>query len=133
MEITNAQYAKGLFEALKDMEEAKMQPVLKKFVSVLASHNKLSQMNKILVDFVDLWSSERGIVKVEIVSAGVLTKNILDELNSYIEREADAKQVEVIEKVDKSIIGGVILRHGDKILDMSIKNRLREMRNILRN
>lgn len=133
MEISNRQYARALFEALKDLKESEMEASIRTFVEILASHNKLSQINRILADFVDFWSKEREIIKAEIVSAKVLSKDVLLALNEYIEAASGAKQVEIDTRVDESLVGGLILRRDDKIIDMSLKRRLRDIRDILRN
>jgi len=49
-------------------------------------------------------------------------------LKNYITGLSGAKEVLVSEKTDKNILGGVIIKYGDKVLDGSLKTSLEELK-----
>ena len=62
-------------------------------------------------------------VRAEVTSAGPLTEAYLGRLKSELE-QATGKTVIVTQKQDKSLIGGVITRIGDQVIDGSVRARL---------
>ena len=61
-----------------------------------------------------------------------LNKNEKTKLNKQLSDQL-GKKIELTESVDESLIGGVVIRIGDKVLDGSIKGRLDSMRSSLLN
>ena len=52
-----------------------------------------------------------------------------EELNTIVRRQSGLENVTLQETVDESLIGGFILRVGDRQLDESVRNSLRKLRN----
>ena len=132
MKIKPKQYAISLFESLDGANEKRAKEIIEKFVQVLVENNQASQIEKIIKYFENLWNKENSLVEAEIVSARELDKSVIKLLNNYIIELSDAKKVNIKEKVDKSILGGVVIKYGDKILDSSLKNKLGEFRSSLK-
>jgi F-type H+-transporting ATPase subunit delta len=132
MKISKKQYAQALFEVVKDLDKKNAKKAIKKFADILVKNNKVSQVDGIITYFTDFWNKDKSIVNAEIVSSRKLGRNIVQAINSYVVKISNAKNVEVKEKIDEKIIGGVIVRHSDKILDMSLRNRLALLRNSLK-
>lgn len=88
----------------------------------------------LLLDFNDrfqkLVKKEQGLIEVEITSAIELPEDARDKIRKRIE-EATSKKVEIKETIDKDIIGGLVLRFGDIIVDGSLKSRLEQLRGML--
>ncbi len=62
-------------------------------------------------------------IRAEVTSAGPLTEAYLNRLKSELEK-ATGKTVVITQKQDKSLIGGVITRIGDQVIDGSVRARL---------
>jgi len=75
-----------------------------------------------------IYRKEEGVLEAEITSANPLKKEIIKILKDYIAEMSGAKKVEVKESVDKNILGGVVIRYEDKIIDGSLRNRLSELK-----
>jgi len=74
-----------------------------------------------------LWEHERHPLPVEVTSAIALDEQTLRHLSERIgERTGQAVQLKAT--VDPDILGGLILRVGNSILDASIRNRLEQLR-----
>ena len=74
-----------------------------------------------------LWDNEHRLLPVEVTSAIALDPAVSEELGRRI-REQTGQNVELTSTVDPDILGGIVLRVGNSILDASIKNRLQQLR-----
>ena len=124
MRYTSSQYAKGLYEALKESDDKRA--VVKKFAQVLLRHGKLANLRNIMLDFAEVSDKEAGIQKIEITSA--LPLKATDAV-----RETLGGKALVQEKIDPSIIGGMRIRVGDELIDNTIRKRLSDLRNMIAN
>ncbi len=131
MKITPKQFAISLYESLDGKSAAEVKAVIKKFVELLAGKNMLAKADKIAVEFVKIWNEKHGLVEAEVVSAKGIDKEIIKLLKNYIVKLSGAKEVVVDEKMDKSLLGGVVIKYGDKVLDGSLKGSLQELKSSL--
>jgi len=109
-------------------------PVLAKLVSVLTAKGKLEMMEEIGDEYQRLLDNYRGIEGAEI--AEVTTAIPLDDdyklkLAQRI-TEIVGKPVILKTRVDQAIIGGIVIRVGDKLIDGSVRNKLAALRKDLR-
>ncbi len=131
MKIKIKQYAMALCESLDGKSSAEVKQVIKKFVELLAEKNFLAKSSKIISEFEKIWNKNNGMVEFEAESANKLDKAAGRSLENYVALASGAKKAVMKEKIDKNILGGVIIKYGDKILDASLKTQLRELKNKL--
>ncbi len=131
MKIKIKQYAMALCESLDGKSSAEVKPVIKKFVELLAEKKFLAKSSKIISEFEKIWNKNNGMVEFEAESANKLDKAAGRSLENYVALASGAKKAVMKEKIDKNILGGVIIKYGDKILDASLKTQLRELKNKL--
>ncbi|MGA9874640.1 MAG: ATP synthase F1 subunit delta, partial [Solirubrobacteraceae bacterium] len=74
-----------------------------------------------------LWDEENKTLPVEITSAIALDEQTTESLGKTIGERAGRK-VTLSARVDPDILGGIIVRVGNSILDASIRNRLEQLR-----
>jgi len=128
MKITPKQFALSLYEAVEGKPAVQVKAVVKKFVELLAKKNMLAKADKITGQFVKIWDEKHGIVEALATSANGLDKVSVKFLEHYIAELSGAKEVVITEKIDKNILGGVIIKYGDKVLDGSLKTSLEELK-----
>ena len=80
--------------------------------------------------FQELVKQEKGLMEVEVMTAVELEDETREKIRERIE-QATHKKVEMKETVRKDIIGGLVLRFGDVIVDGSLKAKLEQLRNRL--
>jgi F-type H+-transporting ATPase subunit delta len=124
MKIIAKQYATVLLESLEGKNEKESGEVIKKFADVLRANNHLSLLGGIIRFFNEAWDRKNNIVEAEIVTARKISKEAIAELEKFIKARAGSEDVEMSEKIDASLLGGVVLRYGNKSLDLSLKDRL---------
>ncbi len=128
MKVTPAQYAKVLFELTYNQKEEEIKPVLDNFIKVLAQNNDLKKIDDIIKEFSNIWDQKEGKIKVEIISARPLDENTLNLIKDYLSQKTKAKTFDIQHKIDKKILGGVIIKLKDKILDASLTNYLNRLK-----
>ncbi|MDD5072002.1 MAG: ATP synthase F1 subunit delta [Patescibacteria group bacterium] len=131
MKITAKQYAVSLFEAIDRAEGSKIRDIIKNFSRILVENNQTSQLGKIIGQFERIWDKKNKIVKAEIISALKLTPETEKAVKFYLKRTAEGGEVKLSQKVDKSVLGGLIIKRDDRILDASLKTRLAEFKNVI--
>jgi F-type H+-transporting ATPase subunit delta len=112
----------GLERAVRDAN-----PAFANFVQALIERHRMPAIFRIRTQFNSLWDEERKLLPVQVTSAIELDAKTVENLGERIGKQID-RQVEVTSSVDPDILGGVVLRVGNVILDASIRNRLEQLR-----
>ncbi len=99
------------------------------FINVVAKGKREMLLPEIAIAFTTLYRSHKGIVSAEITSAIPLSELEREKAKSIV--AGLGKEVELTEKIDKSIIGGFIIRVGDKQYDASVASRLSDVKQAL--
>lgn len=97
---------------------------------LLARKRRLAALPAIARQLVRLTDDDQNLVRAEVSSAGPLSEDYLGKLRAELEK-ATGKKVVVTHKLDKSLIGGVVTRLGDRVIDGSVKTRLATFRESL--
>ena len=113
---------RGLERALVDADQT-----LVNFLELLIENHRMPVIFRARRQFEVLWDAEHRLLPVEVTSAVALDPAVADELGARI-REQTGQNVELTSHVDPDILGGIVLRVGNSILDASIKNRLQQLR-----
>lgn len=134
MKITPKQYAQALYELVIDKSPKEANLELGKFVSLLAKQGKLSLTNKIIEQFMKIWDKEHSEIEAEIITARKLDKSIAKELiEDLVAKKTKVKNITAKEYVNKDILGGVIIKYEDKVIDASLRSKLQELREAMSN
>lgn len=128
MKISIKQYAAALCESVECKSAAEIKLIIKKFVELLAEKKFLAKSNGIISEFGKIWNEKYGIVESEIVSANKLDKDSVKLIELRVVSDSGAEKVIMKEKIDKNILGGAIIRYGDKIFDASMKTVLSDLK-----
>jgi F-type H+-transporting ATPase subunit delta len=131
MKISSKQYAGALYEATKNKEHREIDVAVLNFFNILVKSNQLKVAPKIIGSFKKIWNKEEGIVEAEVITRVEIEKGELRKVESYIKERYKAEKVVIINKIDENIKGGVIIKIGDEVLDGSIANQLRNLKNNL--
>ncbi len=97
------------------------------FLSLLIENHRMPVIFRIRQEYERLWDEENKTLPVEITSAIALDKATTESLGKTIGERAGRK-VTLAARVDPDILGGIVLRVGNSILDASIRNRLEQLR-----
>jgi ATP synthase F1 delta subunit len=82
---------------------------------------------RIRTRFQALWDAENKLLPVEVTSAVALDSSTVESIGARI-GEQTGNEIELTTVVDPDLLGGIVLRVGNFILDASIRNRLNQLR-----
>lgn len=128
MKLTATHYAKTLYELAKDKDEKEIESVISKFIIVLAKNNQLSLSEKIAEKFGDVWNRKKEITEAEVVSRIKLDQQQLEKVKNFINERYQAKEMDIKNKIDEKIKGGIIIKVKDDVYDGSVVRQIRELK-----
>jgi F-type H+-transporting ATPase subunit delta len=120
--FSTAEKKAGLSRAVTDVHE-----VLANFLDVLLEGHRMPVIFRIRARFDGLWKEEHQLLDVEVTSAIELDESVVRSIGERI-GEQTGRTVELSSTVDPDILGGIVLRVGNSILDASIRHRLDQLR-----
>lgn len=113
---------------LKDLFGSKVHQITNSFLQLVVNKGRSAILFDTAKQFVEQYNAIKGIVTAQVTSAIALTDASKAEVISLVKKEMGAKEVVVKEKVDEKLIGGFILKVGDKQFDASIASGLNKLK-----
>ncbi len=112
----------GLTKALSGAD-----PLFSNFLDVLIDNRRMPVLPAARGRFEQLWEHANRQLPVEVTSAVELDKKTVEDIGQRI-GEQTGQKIQLTSRVDPEILGGIVLRVGNSILDASIRNRLEQLR-----
>src|SRR5919205_3908268 len=97
------------------------------FLELVAERHRMPAMFRIKREFDALWADERKLLPVTVTSAVELHEGLAEEIGKRIQ-EQTGRTVELSSNVDPDVLGGLMVRVGNKVLDGTVRNRLERLR-----
>jgi F-type H+-transporting ATPase subunit delta len=120
--FSSAEKRDGIKSAVSGAE-----PELVNFLELLAEKHRMPAIFRIRWEFDRLWALENRQLEVELTSAVQLDPEIAERVGDEIAKQTDRK-VDLRTNVDPDVLGGLVLRVGNMVLDTSIRTRLERLR-----
>ncbi|MCC9168445.1 ATP synthase F1 subunit delta [Pontibacter harenae] len=108
--------------------KGKVQQMTLLFFQLVANKNREALLESVATEFKTQYNLIKGIQKAKVTSAAPLSSELRNEIGRRLVAET-GKTIELEEHVDPSLIGGFVLRIGDRQIDSSVKNSLRKLKN----
>jgi len=102
-------------------------PELLNFLELLCEKHRVPAIFRIRAKFDQLWAKENRRLEVTVTSAVELDPELVQRIGSEIESQT-GQTVDLQSNVDPDVLGGLVLRVGNKVLDASVRNRLEKLR-----
>src|SRR3954451_10540590 len=102
-------------------------PVVGNFLELLVENHRMPAIFRVRREFERLWEQENRLLPVTITSAVKLDDATVKSIGDAI-GEQTGQQVQLTADVDPDVLGGLVVRVGNSILDASIRNRLENLR-----
>jgi F-type H+-transporting ATPase subunit delta len=112
----------GLDKAISGADDS-----VRNFLELLIEKHRMPALFRIRHRFDELWQEENKILPVHVTSAIELDESTVSNIGERI-GERTGRKVELSSAVDPDILGGIVLRVGNSVLDASIRNRLENLR-----
>ena len=112
----------GLEKALSGAD-----PAFENFLKLLIENHRMPVLFRVRRAYEDLWREENKLLPVQITSAVELDQATVKEIGDKIAEQTDRK-IDLAAEVEPDILGGIVVRVGNSVLDASIRNRLEQLR-----
>jgi F-type H+-transporting ATPase subunit delta len=114
--------SEGLDKAISGADETTVN-----FLKLLIEKHRTPVIFRVRAEFDELWEEENRLLPVTVTSAVELAESTVKQIGDQIAEQTDRK-VDLSAEVDPDILGGIIVRVGNSVLDASIRNRLENFR-----
>ena len=98
--------------------------VTKKLLSLLISNNRLFLLKEVAKSYINLFNEQQGELNATVISAIPLTQNLEKQIHGKLE-DFSGKKISLLNKIDKSLLGGFILKIGDMEFNSSLAYKLK--------
>src|SRR3954462_12214907 len=97
------------------------------FLKLIAERHRVPAIFRIRREYDDLWRKENRLLEVRVTSAKPLDDELVQSIGRRIE-EQTGQRIGLDANVDPDVIGGLILRVGNMVMDASVRGRLERLR-----
>ena len=122
------QQAKGMQALLEQMGAA---PLTLKFVLLLCAKRRLFLLPDVIRDYEALTAQQRGEVDADIASARPLSDAQAAELKRVLKARL-GREPQLITRVDPTLLGGLVVKVGSRMIDSSLRAKLNGIRTAMR-
>jgi F-type H+-transporting ATPase subunit delta len=98
--------------------------VTKKLLNLLTSNNRLFLLREVAKSYIQLFSEQQGELNATVISAIPLNQNLEKQIHNKLE-DFSGKKIYISNKIDKSLLGGFILKIGDMEFNSSLAYKLK--------
>lgn len=116
---------------VKNVFDGKAKKELVNFLLLLLDKGRISNLPGILVEYVKSADKIRNILDMTIISSAPLEDRQISNILEKYKHLYNATNANVVLEIDQSLIGGVKVRIGDKVIDGSVRGRLESLRELL--
>lgn len=128
MKRTDRQYAEALYLATDNKDESFARQAVANLSTLLEKRGQSARLSGVLAAYESLVSEKQGVVRAAAVMATEPEPAVREALALIVKAFSGAAKVEVNIRLDKSILGGVILSYSDKLIDASLSGALNRLR-----
>lgn len=109
------------------LNKAGADELVSKFLGVIAENGRLFALPQIIDRFLADLAAHRGEVSAEVVSAVPLDAKLEAEVKKAVSGVAGSDKISLSMRVDETLIGGLVVRIGSRMIDTSIKTKLNKL------
>ena len=120
--FSSAEKRDGIAGAISGAE-----PELVNFLELLAEKHRMPAIFRIRRRFDELWAKAKKRLEVTVTSAVELDRAVVEKVGAEVERQTD-RTIDLTSEVDPEILGGLVLRVGNMVLDASVRSKLERLR-----
>ena len=117
---------------LRNLFTTRLAPPLLAFFELLLHKHRVNLLPEIAIEFERLLEEYQGLIKTRVITAVHISEDIKSGLKEKLEK-LSGKKIEIIHKIDPSIVGGMIVYLHNQVIDRSVRRQLDQLRHDLLN
>lgn len=121
--LLSRHYAKILYAITHELKPAELDQAIHNFATLLRQQRAIKKLPLIIAEFSEYADEKAGAHRLEVASARPMSQELLQKIASAFSPKAKATAV-----IDPDLIGGVVIRTRQAILDASLKTRVAQLR-----
>lgn len=115
---------------VKSLFTTRLSPSLLSFLLLLIEKERVALLSEIAREFAKLLEDYRGIIRARVTTAVDIDQNYKKIMTEKLEK-LTGKKIELVHKIDRAIMGGIIVQLNFRIIDRSIRSELAALRHDL--
>jgi len=123
--VYSAEDQAGAFKAL--LSSAGMSGIVANFIGLIIQNRRLFLLDDMISGFLALLANKRGEMSADVTSAHALSEAQLASIKAAL-KTATGADVQINTKVDQSLLGGLIVKVGSRMIDSSLKTKLNSLK-----
>lgn len=128
MSFSRAKLADKIVQLMAKEDQKK---IAKKIAAYLIENGRTSELNSLSRDVVQARKSRDSIVELTAVSSHRLSASQIEEIKrTVLKISPNAKKININERIDRSVIGGVRLEFANHLLDLSVSAKLNKLKQL---
>lgn len=128
MKISPKQYARSLMELSSGLSKAEAEKLIARFIVVLKERHDLNKSDSITAELDLLLEAQAGELRAELVSARSLSAKSKSLITNYLSERLGGTKLTWQEKIDRTLLGGFVLRYHGFVIDGSVKTNLNKFK-----
>lgn len=125
--LSNNDIARSIYLLVKDKGTAEQSILYEKVVKFLFRKRLLSKSGEILSHLTKIINKEEGTIVAKVSSVEALDHKTKIHLEQFLKKRYTAKEVTLVEVLEKKLLGGLRLEVNDEVLDLSVKNKVKKL------
>jgi F-type H+-transporting ATPase subunit delta len=121
--INNSQKLSALNTIFKDFDKLSAN-----LIRLVCKKNREGMLSEIADTFIAAYRTHMGVQKVNVESAVKADEKTLQSIKKYVMDRTGAKDIELHTSINPEVIGGLVIKFGDNLLDTSIAAKLRNLK-----
>ena len=110
------------------LERAGIGGIAANFIRLVTVKRRLFYLRDMIAAYRRLYDASRGVIRADVTSATALTGDNLAALKAQLKAASGGREVDLDAKIDPSIIGGLIVKLGSRMVDGSLRTKLNAIR-----
>lgn len=100
-------------------------------IAYLIKNKMIRNANDLLLQIEKEENKKNKVIIAEVTVKDKISKNIKDNINSMLEKKYKGNKIEIREKFDERILGGIKIKIEDTVIDNTILGRMRDLKAVL--
>jgi F-type H+-transporting ATPase subunit delta len=110
------------------LSKGNVSEVMRAFLNLLVRKGRESYLQEILQVFCDRYDIIKGISKISLTTATPASEEVKQLIMAKLLKETPLTNIDIVTKVDESLVGGFVLEYNNYLLDRSVKRFLKEVK-----
>lgn len=127
MKTSIKNYARALYQVAQNQKKAEVGIMVHRLLELFQARNILSRANELVEEIEKLDDEAESRLRATLVSAERLDTATVQRIEKVVKKRTGAKTVVWTKEIDPSLLGGIVVRYQDTVLDLSLQQVVQDL------